>query len=333
MFGNRLGWGISAVLTLGVLALVWQLARLNAISAPSQGIVSRTGNVALNLATSPQKLEPLALPFNPQSILPSMTDSASPAAIYAEAIEYYKANPEAYRTPELNDGKVQKGFDALLRARNCRPSTVFAGKLDKLIGYKVGDNDPYEDIEALFAVGKAASNAALRASPSDSADALALAEAVFSLGVKLFDERLRFREMDAGAELIGDGAYLIGKLDPARASAVAPVKDGMKKLLSERAFPVWTVISSIDPNVVGRTGGDVFYLAKHSKERLWRIEAILKLGRLKHDQGEGGRGADGRAAVIAVRKMANDASLDPALRTAAQRANDLTVEQHRLLGG
>jgi hypothetical protein len=262
-----------------------------------------------------------------------MTDSASPAPIYAEAIEHYRANPEAYRTPELNDGKVQKGFDALLRARNCRPSTVFAGKLDKLIGYKVGDNDPYEDIEALFAVGKAASIAALRASPSDSADALALAEAVFSLGVKLFDERLRFREMDAGAELIGDGSYLIGKLDPARAPAVALVKDGMKKLLSERAFPVWTVISSIDPNVVGRTGGDIFYLAKHSKERLWRIEAILKLGRLKHDQGEAGRGADGRAAVIAVRKMANDASLDPALRTAAQRANDLTVEQHRLLGG
>src|SRR4051794_10076360 len=155
MFGNRLGWGISAVLTLGVLTLVWQLARLNAVSPPSQGIVSRTGNVALNLATSPQKLEPLALPFNPQSILPTMTDSASPAAIYAEAIEHYKANPEAYRTPELKDVKVQKGFDGLLRAKNCRPSTVFAPHLDKVIGYKVGPNDPYEDIEALFAVGKA----------------------------------------------------------------------------------------------------------------------------------------------------------------------------------
>jgi hypothetical protein len=333
MFGNRLGWGISAVLTLGVLALVWQLARLNAVSPLSKGVVSRTGNVALNLATSPQKLEPLALPFNPQSILPTMTDSASAAPIYAEAIVHYKADPEAYRSPALKDEKVQKGFDALLRARNCRPSTVFAGRLDKVIGYKVDMADPLEDVEALFEVGKAAFSAALRAPADQSADAVALAEAVFSLGVKLFEERLRFREMDAGSELVGDGAYVIGKLDPSRAAAVAPILPGMKQVMGERAIPVWTVISSIDPDVVGRTGGDIFYLAKHSKERLWRIEATLKLGRLKHDQGEAGRGADGRAAVLAVKRMANDAALEPAVRIAAQRANDLTVEQHRMLGG
>ena len=333
MFGNRLGWGISAVLTLGVLLLVWQLAQLNAVSPPSRGIVSRTGNVALNLASSPQKLEPLALPFNPQSILPTMTDSASPAAIYAEAIAAYKADPEAYRSPGLKDVKVQKGFDALLRARNSRNPTIFTGQLDKVIGYKVGMNDPLEDVEALFEVGKSASRAAQRAPASESADALALAEAVFSLGVKLFDERLRFRELDAGAELLGDGAYLIGKLDPARAAAVAPVAPGMKQVMGQQAFPIWTVISSIDPDVVGRTGGDIPYIVKHSKERLWQIEATLKLGRLKHDQGEGGRGADGRAAARTVKHMANDPTLDPAVRIAAQRAVDLTVEQHRLLGG
>jgi hypothetical protein len=31
--------------------------------------------------------------------------------------------------------------------------------------------------------------------------------------------------------------------------------------------------------------------------------------------------------------MANDDALDPAVRTAAQKAVDLTVEQHRMLGG
>jgi hypothetical protein len=103
--------------------------------------------------------------------------------------------------------------------------------------------------------------------------------------------------------------------------------------MGERAIPIWTVISSIDPDVVGRTGGDILYLAKHSRERLWQIEATLKLGRQKHDQGEGGRGADGRAAAVAVKRMANDSSLDPAVRIAAQRAVDLTVEQHRMLGG
>lgn len=333
MFGNRLGWGISAVLTLGVLLLVWELASLNAASPPSQGIVSRTGNVALNLATSPQKLEPLALPFNPQSILPTMTDSASAAPIYAEAIVAYKSDPDAYRSPGLKDPRAQKGFDALLRAKTSRNSAIFAGRLDKVIGYKVGMADPLEDVEALFELGKAASRAALAAPPSQSADALALAEAVFSLGAKFFEERLRFRELDAGSELLGDGAYLIGKLDPARAAATAPVLPAMKQVMGQQAIPIWTVISSIDPNVVGRTGGDILYIAKHSKERLWQIEATLKLGRMRHDQGEGGRGADGRAAAVAVKRMANDPSLDPAVKIAAQRATELTVEQHRLLGG
>ena len=331
MFGNRLGWGISAVLSAAILLLVWKLASLNAISAPSQGIVSRTGNVALNLAASPDKLAAIVTPFNSQSILPTMTDPADPAPIYRDAIADYRANPDVYSAPK--DLKGPKGFDALVRAKNCRPSTVFAGKAGEVIGYKVGSADPLADVEALYAVGKSAAKAALGARRENPAEALNLAEAVFSLGVKLFEERLRYREFDAGAELLRDGAYLIGEMDPARKAATDGVGPAMKQLITERALPLWTVVSSIDPGVVGRTAGDVFHLAKNSKERLWQIEATLKLGRMKHDQGEGGRGADGRWAAITVKRMANDAALDPAVRAAAQRASELTVEQHRMLGG
>ena len=331
MFGNRLGWGISAVLAAFTLFLFWQLARLNAISPPSRGIVARTGNVSLNLAQDSQKLDPITLPFNVASLLPKMTDAADPAPIYAEAIADYQANPDAY---EGTGGvKGPRGFDALLRARHCRPSTVFAHRAAEVIGYEVGVVRPLADIRALRAVGKAASKAALGAPPDQSADALALAEAVLSLGAKMFDERLRYEEFLAGAELVRDGAYLIGRLDTARAAAAAAVDPAVKQLVAERCVPLWTVISSIDPGVVGRTAGDIFYIARNSKERLWQVEATLKLGRLKHDQGEGGRGADGRGALITVRRMANDPSLDPAVRTAAQRALELTVEQHRLLGG
>jgi hypothetical protein len=333
MFGNRLGWGISAVLALGTLGLFWMLASLNSVSPPSTGVVSRTGNVSLNLAKNPQTLDPLLLPFNVSAILPKMTESDNPAPIYQEAITDYKANPDAYTGRPPADFKSLKGFGALLRARNCRPSTVFATRASFIIGYEIGSAKPLEDVRALFAVGKSASNAALGAQPSQEADALLLAEAVFSLGAKLFDERLRYEEMTDGAELMRDGAYLIAKYDPTRAAAVSPVDPGLKQLLVDRCVPLWTVISSVDPNVVGRTGGDIFYIARHSKERLWQIEATLKLGRLKHDQGEGGRGADGRAAAITVKRMANDDALDPAVRTAAQKAVDLTVEQHRMLGG
>jgi hypothetical protein len=333
MFGNRLGWGISAVLALCTLGLFWMLAGLNAVSPPSTGVVSRTGNVALNLAKNPQKLDPLVLPFNVAAILPNMTDPASPAPIYQEAIADYKAHPDTYTAHPPANLTSLKGFDALIRARVCRPSVVFAPRETFIIGYEIGSSKPLEDVRALFDVGKSASRAALSAQPSQEADALLLAEAVFSLGAKLFDERLRYEEMTDGAELMRDGAYLIAKFDPSRAQAVAGVDPALKQLLADRCVPLWTVISSVDPGVVGRTAGDIFYIAKHSRERLWQIEATLKLGRLKHDQGEGGRGGDGRAAALAAKRMANDDALDPAVRTAAQRAVDLTVEQHRMLGG
>jgi len=333
MFGNRLGWGISAVLALFTLGLFWMLAGLNTVSPPSTGIVSRTGNVSLNLAKNPQKLDPLVLPFDVAAILPKMTEAENPAPIYQEAIADFKANPDAYNNPPPADFKALKGFAALLRARNCRPSTIFAPRETFIIGYEIGSAKPLEDVRALFDVAKSASRAALSAQPSQEADALLLAEAVFSLGAKMFDERLRYEEMTDGAELMRDGAFLIKKYDPSRAQAVAGVDPGLRQLLADRCIPLWTVISSVDPGVVGRTGGDIFYIAKHAKERLWQIEATLKLGRLKHDQGEGGRGADGRAAALAVKRMANDDALDPAVRTAAQRAVDLTVEQHRMLGG
>jgi hypothetical protein len=59
----------------------------------------------------------------------------------------------------------------------------------------------------------------------------------------------------------------------------------------------------------------------------------LKLGRNKFDMGSFGRGADQRWSRLWVKRMAKDEKLDPVVRTAAQAADDLTLEGYHMIGG
>jgi hypothetical protein len=335
MFGNRLGWGISAVLTLLVLLVLHWVAQVGAISPPSHGVVTLTGRVTLNLADHPDTLDVIQLPFNPQGVLPTMTESDDAAPLYRKAIQELDSDKYTYRDlfetgkPKTTNYKDLPALEFLVEARNLRGMKLFAAEPAKVVAY---GRDATEPIEAIYYAGKAASKLSLYIQKDKPADALILAEAVFSLGVKLCEERIRWREFDAGAELLRDGAYLISKLDPARPEAAA-VDAGMKRLLESRCIPLWTVIGSVDQDVIGRTAGDVFYIAKNSRERLWRVEAILKLGRYRYNVGTNGRSGDQRWARITVNRMAKDPKLDPVLRTAAQAASNLTLPQYNTIGG
>jgi hypothetical protein len=335
MFGNRLGWGISAGLTVIILLVLHWVGQVNAMSGPSHGVVSRTGNVALNLGEHSDMLAVIQLPFNPQSVLPSMTETDDAAPLYRKAIDEIKSDLFTYRDlfetgkPKTTSYKDLPAIEFIVEARNMRGMKLFAAQPAKVIGY---DKESTAPIEAIYYAGKAASRLALYIQKDKPADSLILAESVFSLGVKLCEERIRWREFEAGAELLRDGAYLINKLDSARAQA-ANVDAGMKQLLKDRCIPLWTVIGSIDQDVIGRTAGDVFYIARKSPERLWRVEALLKLGRYKFNAGNSGRSGDQRWAKITVKRMANDASLDPVVRIAAKAANDLTLPQFHMIGG
>jgi hypothetical protein len=87
MFGNLLGWVISAALAAVMCWVVWFIGSLNTISPPSTGIVAKTGNVRLDLVTHPEMLEPIQLPFNPQAIMPAMTEAKDAAPLYRQAVE------------------------------------------------------------------------------------------------------------------------------------------------------------------------------------------------------------------------------------------------------
>jgi len=336
MFGNALGWVISAVLAALTCWGVWFIGTLNEISPPSTGIVARTGNVRLDLLTHPEMLDVIKLPFDAQAIMPGMTEAKDAAPLYRQAIEKYNSDKFTYRDlfenkgkPKTTDIKDLPALQLLIDARNCKTMNLFGTNPREVIDY---DRASADRLEAIYTLGFVAEKLAFYIKKEDPQNAILLAEAAFSLGTKMCEERLRYREFDAGAEILRGGAYVIKSLDPARATA-ADIDAPMRDLLKNRCLPLWTAIGSADPEVISRSAGDVFYVAKNSKERMWKVEAILKLGRNKFDMGSFGRGADQRWSRLLVKRMAKDEKLDPVVRTAAQAADELTLEGYHMIGG
>lgn len=336
MFGNKAGWIISALMAGVVVFVVWFLAGLNAISAPSTGVVARTGNVQLNLLQNPSMLDEIKLPVEPTTIVPSMTSGEDAAPLYRQAVETYLKNKYDYDIVDSRGQVVSTDlarFPALkfiIEAKDRREMNLYKTNPDGIIDYK--SYPP--TIEALYKMGKSLEKLSLiliAREPERKKEALAIGESLFSLGYKLCNERLRWYEFYAGQELLRSGCYLIGKCDESRAAVTKDADDKMKKLVKDTAVPLWTAIGSVDQEVIARTAGDVFYIAKNSKERLWRIEAVLKLGRYKYNVGEPGHGPNQRWARIWVKRMANNPNEDPAVRVAAQKANDLTIEDYNMI--
>src|SRR2546423_1332234 len=132
MFGNRLGWLLSGLLTVLIFLLTWYISTLNVISPPSVGIVAKTGNVSLNLASHPEILDPIQLPFNPQAVMPAMADPTDAGKSYRQAIEAYNADKYTYRDlfergkPKTTDLKELPALQPLIDARNSKTMKLFA---------------------------------------------------------------------------------------------------------------------------------------------------------------------------------------------------------------
>ena len=347
MFGNRLGWGIAGVLAVLMLWAVSLLNQLNTISRPSQGIVVVSQKVSLELPTHPELLDAIKLPADPLSVLPTMTQPGDAAPFYQRAIKAAADNRQAYepssKTGLLDSERLSDlpGVAALIDATRLSGMNLFAASPAGVINYDM----PPAPIDNLFRVGaacnllgvsnKANMEKAERENHHDQAakfkaDSIRYYEAAFSLGVKLVNERVRWPELDAGWDLMTTDAAGLSRVDPSRPAGKA-FADACVPYYKDRLRPLWAVVGSVDPGIVGRTAGDVFYIVKHSRERMWRIEGILKLGRYRFEAGENGRGADQRFAGLWVNRIANDPKEDPIVREVARHAAALTPEELRMI--
>src|SRR5256714_8998513 len=120
MFGNRLGWGISAAIVVVTALLMSLLYKMGTQIAPP-------GTVGLNAANYTMQL-----PLDPRSLATWMSEEQDAIAIYREAIAEYNAKTLAYNAyierGKLNSpeyAQIEKGVDLLVKASTMRRQGEF----------------------------------------------------------------------------------------------------------------------------------------------------------------------------------------------------------------
>jgi hypothetical protein len=326
MFGNTKGWGISALIVVVVGALIYFMGRPPQITPPTKTIPVALSSVSEVLKDAdPAKLE----------IKPAGTD-ADGHDLYVKIIDDYKENHfryDKYKIAATLAAEKEKPefLQWLVDAADCNKATLFGKKPETIINY---DNEQ-DSIVALRQIGLFADNLGLYliTKKTNQDEANRYLKGAYILGERLYYERLRFEELTAGSNLMtGAAAGLQREAESQHDEARVEQLQAFQKALSDydsKLTPVWQAISGIGGNPLNNAG-DIFDVAEHSKEPMWRVEAILKLGRMHYMINV--TPADQRGAVRVLKQLAENADAYP-VRVAAEKARDLKVEDFRKIGG
>jgi hypothetical protein len=322
MWGNALGWCISAVMVLATSGFItWLNHNMQSVS-PRTEFSSRSDSAPA-----------IEFPAPPITVVPTMTHQSDGGPIYRRAIDEYLKSPLVYerfaRAGTLDDLYQVPAIKVLIEATNCETATLFADQPGKIVNF----NNDKPELEALRTLGACARHAGMliERSKTSPAEAMKLYEATFSLGVKMYQERLTYEQLESGLRMMAEASALIrghatASGDTARADACKRFDDARVEYVKNKLQPTQRVIVSADPTVIEQHAGDVFYFARHAEDRMWRVEAILKLGRYRF---HAGRIGDQSSAMLVIRELLNDP--DPVIQAAATAARDLTIEQYRML--
>jgi hypothetical protein len=317
MFGNRLGWSISAVIVLVTLWILYILAE-QAKPTPATDL----GRNAASYTVS--------FPTDPSSLAPWMRESFEPGPLYEQIIALYEADKHLYNAslrfasttvPEAQ--RWSKIMEFLFKASASSRSTIFGAKPETILDYEP-DN---LKLQALKTAGQAAINfGLLHYKEGDKRTSQRYFEAVFALGAKLYYERLTLGELEVAQELLGQAAPFLGTLakdagQNAKAQAFETFSVQRVEYSKNHILPLLRAILVLDPQV-----GDLRALAADAGDALWRIEAVLALGRCKFSAP---RFTDQQAARLTIETLTQ--SDDPRIRAAAFAARALTIEQFRRL--
>ncbi len=327
MWGNSLGWSLSMLVV--ALAAGWMYLISSGTNATPATTFSR----------DPRHFMALTLPEPPPAAkLPPPTDDRDAGELYRQAIKRFEADRITYEdfaargTLAPSAAAKLDAIDLLVQATPCAKMNLFAAHPQQIVNY---DHDK-PPLEALRMLGKVCVDrlGLLKQRAGDNDGASKLFHAGFALGEKLARERITAEELRIGLELMSKSAAAMagaagraGEND--RAASLKEFTSELAAFTREQVDPIARVTHTIDPRIVGEQTGDVFELARRSQERMWRVEAILQLGRVRYLAGQGGTSGNQRAATAFTTKVAAE-DPDPVVRCAASAARDLTAGQHRM---
>lgn len=332
MWGNLQGWIIAAVLFFLMVLSAWTLQQVNAPTPPTR------------FGLDPQNLSVLELSVSPRSIVP-MEAPGDAGDLYLQAIREVRTDRSAYERfierGRLSEARNLKAVAYILQAAPIGSMRLLTRDPPKNIGYF--ENFTPDDLSDIRLLGKTVERIGLlQQADGRIEEAKKSLEASFSLGAKLFQERLIFMEAFEGLGLMNGSAEVLRLMagqekDASRVDLLERFLQSTRTLYEQRMKPMWTIISSVggtpaSNRKMAEHAGDIFHFTTQAQqERMWRVESTLKLGRFRFHVGgkDYGRLADQLQAETRLKILENDP--DRYVSQAARAAMSLTQsEYHRI---
>jgi hypothetical protein len=322
MFGNQLGWIISFCVAVAGTFLGFQLLLLAQPTSPT-GWVQKT-------------VQPLQLADLAKGVLDPMTDLKDDAGdLYRHAISDYQRHKTAYqelqKTRDFDESDIAElaGMDDLVKAAACPAMDLFRSKPDEIVGYSTSV-DSLDDLEE---IKKAVENVIALAMYDKRYDvAHKYANALMALGYHLYVERVAYIELSAAENFMGTGCAALlqtakAEHADAKISALQNFDQARKDEFANKIEPVYQIISGEGQQDIGEHAGDMFELAgDEDVDRVWRVEAIRKIGRLQRNAE---KQADQTKAPKFLDKLAADTKQDPVIRATAIKARNITAYDYQ----
>ncbi len=335
MWGNVQGWVIAGVLAAAtVIAAGWVVT----LGPAEPSDFSTTHAVVLADA---------ALPVDPRTVVAFDTPGDA-GPLYRRAIDAFRADREAYEKIERlrSTDSLPRNLEAFGLLHEARPLArmrLFETTPEQLVEYRAGA-EKHDELDDLVRLGQLACALALRQSAAGQHEqALELASDAFALGAKLYEERVTFAQAQAGLTLMAEAGELIRLVAEkrqetdlaARAEAFGSARRSFK---DTQLQPVWLAINSPDNRLIAKHAGDMLLLATGKTadggdiDRMWQVEAVRKVGRLKWHVGVTGlKGAATQQAARGLLEEIKAQAEDPVVKTAAEHAAALDLPAYNRL--
>ena len=325
MWGNQRGWIFAAIIAIGMGGLL-----CFAIIPPGMTAPTRSLTLAMKSAD---------LSTNPDTIVPPPTGDDDAGPIYRRAGDEWNNHTDLYEAMQKNITATSKKVPApiadIISASDYGKMNLFAGSLDDVVNYR----NERPTLLGLYTAGQLLNSLALlhtKAKYTDLKLAAKYATAEFNLGRHLYQERIVFDEWMDGLSLMSDAAMVlaVAEQDPSKAQSDKEFGFAVNDFVKKQATTLWQVIAGLSEDDKARYAGDMFLIARESPERMWRVEATLKLGKFKFNAPTKGDQI-GAKRVLRQMSAAPSLSTDPltnsSVHAAALSAANLTIEDYRLI--
>ncbi len=303
MWGNQRGWIFAAIIAVGMGALL-----TFAVIPPGMTAPTRTLTLAM---------KPADFSIDPNAIVPPPTGDSDAGPIYRQAGDEWSNHSDIYEEMQKNITTASNNLPApvtdILSASDYGKMDLFATHLDDVIGYR-----DRPTLLGLYTAGQLLNSLALlhtKGKYTNLKKASQYATAEFNLGRHLYQERIVFDEWIDGLSLMSNAAMVLAlaEKNPSRVQTDKEFGFAVDDFVKNQATKLWSVIGGMSEEDKVKYAGDMFLIARESPERMWRVEATLKLGKFKFNAPTKGDqiGAERSAAPDGVGNVAFARPADP----------------------